>query len=63
MQGSCGDQPTYPWADSDACEAACDAFTDDELACYDMWCLEVDQGGDPVHLCEHAWGDFGLNEC
>jgi hypothetical protein len=64
MTVTCSAYPDYPYRSEQACNDACDGFSTDELACWSMWCTEaVGGGGAQEHLCEHAWGAFGLGEC
>jgi hypothetical protein len=63
MSGTCAGEAGYPWTDEAACLAACEQFTTAEFTCWDMWCYEASLGGAVDHLCEHAWGANGLDEC
>lgn len=63
MSATCVDIPGYPWGDDAGCLAACASYEEPELTCWIMWCAEAMEGTLVVHLCEHAWGEFGLDEC
>lgn len=63
MSGTCATEVGYPWADEAACLSACEQFTTAEMTCWDMWCYQASLGGAVDHLCEHAWGANGLDEC
>lgn len=60
----CAGAAGNPWPDETSCLTACAAWDGAELACYGMWCEEIESNpGLADHLCEHAWGEFGLAEC
>jgi hypothetical protein len=59
---ACASFAGYPHADEAACLAACEGLSEPELTCWSAYC---DQAlDDPSeHVCEHAWGELGLDEC
>jgi hypothetical protein len=66
MSLNCPTQAGYPYADDAACKSACAAFSAEEYACWSKYCGWVPLASseeDETHLCQHAWGMFGLDEC
>ena len=61
---TCVAEPGYPFADEAACLSACADFTEPELTCWTMWCTDAAADATLLdHLCSHAWGELGLDEC
>lgn len=61
---TCETEPGYPFADETACFDFCAERTAEELSCWMGFCDAVATSpGLELHLCEHAWGELGLNEC
>jgi hypothetical protein len=64
MEQRCQSTPGYRYPDRDHCLAACAAFTTEQLMCWSIWCEDVlTQPRIITHLCEHAWGQYALDEC
>ncbi|MEM7152870.1 MAG: hypothetical protein AAF799_08505 [Myxococcota bacterium] len=64
LETECAEYEGYPFGTRQACEDDCMGLSAEEQACYMMWCPEVPKNpGIALHLCEHAWGELGLNEC
>ncbi|MBX3185374.1 MAG: hypothetical protein KF819_00100 [Labilithrix sp.] len=54
----------YPFAAAGSCAARCAAMTADEKKCWPGFCEQAKtSAASKAHLCEHAWGDLGLDEC
>jgi len=53
----------YPFADAAACLAVCAGYSKEEVTCWTKWCEDAKQSTSKEHLCQHAWGAFGLDEC
>ena len=64
MQSTCSSVMGHPYTMPAQCTAACKAFTSAEIACFPDWCEQAKTATTTkVHLCEHAWGMFALDEC
>lgn len=63
MGSTCQAIEGYPWGDDAGCLEACAGYDAPQSTCWAMWCAEAMKGALVVHLCEHAWGKFGLDEC
>jgi hypothetical protein len=65
MAETCTSTAGYPYADARACAGACGQLGQPERACFPSWCAQAKNatGTRKSHLCEHAWGKFGLDEC
>lgn len=64
MVDACAAIEGYPYEDEAACTSACEAFSADELDCFGSFCVQASQSPGAVdHLCEHAWGAAGTDEC
>jgi mono/diheme cytochrome c family protein len=61
----CSDYPEYPFATKEECHATCTARTATELTCWTDFCERIPMSSMSLrmHLCEHAWGGLGLDEC
>lgn len=61
---TCAAQDGYPFATPASCAAECAKFSLAERTCWSKMCASAQGGGgNKEHLCEHAWGEFGLDEC
>lgn len=66
MKRTCTSYAGYPYADEALCLGVCAAFTEKERSCWSQSCRTAEMYDVPSvreHLCQHAWGTFGLNEC
>jgi hypothetical protein len=63
LEATCSSLEGYPYADTAACLTNCEAHTAEEVTCWGQFCDQAATSADPDHLCEHAWGDLGLEEC
>ncbi len=64
MQDTCSTQAGYPFATPADCASACAQQAAEERACWPVWCAQAKSATTTkAHLCEHAWGKFGLDEC
>jgi len=64
MGSTCSSQEGYPFTDSADCEQTCSQLDDEQRSCFSHWCnAAITDAAERVHLCEHAWGAFGLDEC
>lgn len=63
MSETCQAIEGYPWGEDADCLEACAGYDEPQFTCWAMWCAEAMKGALVVHLCEHAWGKFGLDEC
>jgi len=64
MAASCANQPGYPYPTPAACLTSCAAFTEQEKTCWSSGCGTAETAiTNKQHLCEHAWGQYGLDEC
>lgn len=66
MRRVCTKVVGYPYADDEQCLGVCRAFLARERTCWSQSCRtaeSVDVTSVREHLCQHAWGTFGLNEC
>jgi len=63
LAGACGAQTGYPYADQAACEAGCAALDAPSKECFPKWCAKAEASSSKGHLCEHAWGGHGTDEC
>ncbi len=64
VDASCSTLPGYPFDSSADCLDQCTGFTAEETACWGGFCAEItDNPALADHLCEHAWGGLGLQEC
>lgn len=63
MTATCSGVAGYPFAEGGSCESACAAFPAAEKACFPNWCDDAKAASDKTHLCKHAWGANGLDEC
>lgn len=63
MGETCAEIMGYPWSDITGCLEACAGYDEPQMSCWSMWCTEATRGALVVHLCEHAWGSYGLDEC
>jgi len=61
---TCATTAGYPFAAAGSCASFCAGLGAAERACFPKWCTDAKAAaGSKVHLCEHAWGAFGLDEC
>jgi hypothetical protein len=64
MQKTCTAHHTDPnFATSAACMTACTRYEHRERRCWANFCQIATQGMSPLHNCDHASGDLGLDEC
>jgi hypothetical protein len=67
MARTCAEVPEYPFAEAGTCHDYCADLTPDELTCFARSCTSAGVPGQSegvaTHLCLHAWGTFGLEEC
>lgn len=56
MVATCTEEPSYPFDDEAACLAACEDFSESDLACYAAACEAATKKKDKEHDCEHASG-------
>lgn len=63
MGETCTEIAGYPWSDIAGCLDACAGYDEPQMTCWSMWCTEAKKGALVVHLCEHAWGMYDLDEC
>ncbi len=70
MRRTCDELAGYPYvgdAGDEQCLGVCRAFSEKERTCWSRSCRTADTYADvPTvheHLCQHAWGTFGLAEC
>jgi hypothetical protein len=64
MADTCSTQAGYPFANPADCATACAQQAPEERACWPQWCAQAKSAdATKTHLCEHAWGKFGLDEC
>lgn len=66
MRRVCTSFAGYPYTTDAQCLGICAAFVDRERTCWSQSCRtaeSVDVASVREHLCQHAWGTFGLNEC
>jgi hypothetical protein len=61
----CSTYSENPFQTVDECHAACDMHSAAELSCWTDFCerIPMSSAGLRMHLCEHAWGALGLDEC
>lgn len=63
MEQTCSMVTGYPYKMQGACLDACKKLGPDERACFPKWCEMAKSSSQMMHLCEHAWGAFGIDEC
>lgn len=64
LEPACGTFAEYPYDAAGSCLAACQAYTQPELACFSAFCVQASEAvAGKEHLCEHAWGGAGTGEC
>lgn len=66
MRRVCTTFAGYPYGGDEQCLGVCRAFTEKERTCWSQSCRTaegVDVASVREHLCQHAWGTFGMNEC
>ena len=64
LELNCTEFPGYPFASVDECHTTCADLSTEEITCWQGFCEEVaDNPALADHLCDHAWGALGLNEC
>jgi hypothetical protein len=65
MKTTCATYASYPYTLDKDCTAHCGRFTAPEMKCWTYWCTEAKKatGSSKQHLCQHAWGTWGLEEC
>lgn len=61
LQKTCSEYTEHPFQDEESCLSACASYTMEELQCWHHFCST--NSAKEEHLCEHAWGKFGLDEC
>ena len=59
---TCSSYEKYPYESKEQCLSVCSKLTDKETACWSYFCSQKDDSMQE-HLCEHALGEFGLDEC
>lgn len=64
LASECAEFEGYPFGSQEVCHEDCMGLSAEERSCYMMWCPQVSESpGIALYLCEHAWGELGLNEC
>jgi hypothetical protein len=64
LTDTCATVAEYPFAAAGSCEAHCAVLSAAERACWPKFCADAKASTtNKVHLCEHAWGKLGLDEC
>lgn len=64
LADTCAALAGYPFAAAGSCAAHCSALSAPERACWPKWCSDAKAStSNQVHLCEHAWGMYDLDEC
>ena len=63
LELNCAEQAEYPFADTAACLNWCEQQPAQNLECHLGYCEEASIAIDPLHSCEHAWGDLGDHTC
>lgn len=63
LNDTCSTQTGYPFAAAGSCATACAAMNADQRKCWPNWCEQAKASANKEHLCEHAWGALGLDEC
>jgi mono/diheme cytochrome c family protein len=60
----CAEIEDYPFDSLDACYSKCAATEASLLQCWSDFCSEIkEKPAEAPHLCDHAWGGLGDNEC
>jgi hypothetical protein len=54
-----------PYTTTKDCTDHCGRFTAAEMKCWSYFCTEAakSSGSTKTHMCQHAWGTWGLEEC
>lgn len=64
LTDACSTQAGYPFAAAGSCATACATMNADQRKCWPNFCEQAKaSSGSKEHLCEHAWGALGLDEC
>jgi hypothetical protein len=63
LTDTCASQSGYPFSGVADCVSQCGPLSVEEKDCLPKWCEQAKTLSDKVHVCEHAWGKFGLDEC
>jgi len=64
MDRTCFAYSGYPFSGLSQCMQFCAGWSAEERACFPSWCDEARNGSPFIqHVCEHAWGAYGLLEC
>jgi len=65
MSAQCATYAGYPYAGEKACTDHCGRFSAPEMKCWSYFCNEAktQTGSTKSHMCQHAWGTWGLEEC
>lgn len=63
LELNCAEQEEYPFSDTTTCLDWCEQQPAQNLECHLGYCEEASIAIDPLHSCEHAWGDLGDHTC
>lgn len=63
LMQTCAAETGYPFPTPEECKTTCNGWTKEEKICLPKWCLKAKDVANKTHLCEHAWGELGTDEC
>ena len=65
MKTTCSTYSGYPYKTTTDCTNHCGTFDAAQMKCWTYWCTEAVKASSTTkdHLCQHAWGTWGLEEC
>lgn len=64
LADTCAAIAGYPFAAAGSCASHCAVLSAEEKACWPKFCADAKTStSNKMHLCEHAWGSLGLDEC
>jgi hypothetical protein len=63
LMQTCATEMGYPFPTAEQCKTTCNGWTAEEKICLPKWCIKAKDVANKTHLCEHAWGKLGTDEC